>query len=190
MSVRLILASASPRREELLSLLTSDFDVQPAAIDETQQAGESPSMFAERMAREKVAAIGVNGALILGADTVVVSGSEVFGKPRDANDAHRMLTVLADSWHEVMTGVAVLNGSSIDSLVVATRVRFRSLTATEIRNYWQTGEPTDKAGAYGIQGLGGAFVERIEGSYSAVVGLPLAETAQALARAGYRHKLL
>ena len=179
----LILASASPRRRALLEQLDLHFTVAVADIDERARAGEAPADLACRLAREK--ALTVLGhepdATVLASDTIVVRDGEVLGKPADEDDAARMLRLLSGRSHQVMTAVAVLRQDYEDVFLVT----FRPLSDAEIHAYVRSLEPLDKAGAYGIQGLGAAFVERIQGSYSAVVGLPLCETVQALRRAGF-----
>lgn len=183
---RLVLASQSPRRRELLEQLGIPLEVRPAHADEAVLPGEDARAYVLRVAREKARA--VEGALVLAADTAVVLRGEVLGKPRDADDARRMLRALSGTVHEVLTGVCVRRsapalGIELDA-VVSTEVRFAPLSEAEIAWYVRTGEPLDKAGAYAIQGAGGAFVVRVDGSVSNVVGLPLAETADLLRRAG------
>lgn len=183
----LILASASPRRFELLQQIGVRCIRRPVDIPELQQPGEAAQAFVERLAREKaLAGVAVSdaGAVVLGSDTVVVLQGEVMGKPVDKADGIRMLKSLSDNNHQVMTAVAVACGERIRANVVTTEVRFRCLSDAECEAYWETGEPVDKAGGYGIQGLGAVFVADISGSYSAVVGLPLLETAQLLADHG------
>jgi len=184
--MRLILASNSPRRRGFLQQLGLSFEVQAADLDESVRSGEVPTAYVERLAREKAQAVAgkAPGALVLGADTTVVAGEAILGKPVDASDAERMLASLSGREHDVFTGVAVA-GPVVLSQVVRTRVRFRAVSAQEIAWYVRTGEPLDKAGAYAIQGIAGAFVTAIEGSPSSVVGLPLAETVELLRRAGY-----
>lgn len=182
----LVLASQSPRRRELLEQLGIPLVVRPANTDESVRPGEAAGAYVLRVAREKARA--VEGPLVLAADTAVVLRGEVLGKPRDADDARRMLSALAGTVHEVLTAVCVRRsagalGVELDA-VVSTEVRFAPLSAAEIDWYVRTGEPLDKAGAYAIQGAGGAFVLRVDGSVSNVVGLPLAETAELLRRAG------
>ncbi len=183
---QLVLASASPRRRELLAGLGVTFEVSPADVDERVHPGEDARAYVRRVAREKAAkaAQGAAGKRVLAADTSVVLDDEVLGKPSDAEDAKRMLRRLSGRAHWVFTAVA-LDGPSRDELLVETRVHFRELTEGEIAWYVSTGEPLDKAGAYGIQGRAGMFVERIEGSPSNVIGLPLAETVALLERAGH-----
>lgn len=187
----LVLASRSPRRAELLRVLGVDFSIVDIEVDETRLRDEDPENYVRRLACAKASAgriVCADSNAVLAADTCVVLNNEILGKPRDRDDAEQMLRRLAGRWHEVFTGVALQSAAS-EVVCVLTRVLFRELTATEINKYWDTGEPCDKAGAYGIQGLGGALVERIDGSYSNVVGLPLAETLALLNRAGIKHRL-
>jgi len=179
-----ILASASPRRLELLAQLKIDCEVRPAHIDERVGPGESPERYVERMAREKTSAMSVPGRVTLGADTVVVLGDEILGKPSNREEGVTMLSSLSDTWHRVLTSVAATDGDSTESVTVTTDVHFRTVTREEAERYWATGEPQDKAGGYGIQGIGSIFADEIRGSYSAVVGLPLAETERLLERFG------
>ena len=138
-----------------------------------------------RLAAAKAAAIGAEpGQIIIGADTAVVQGEEIFGKPRDVEDALYMLSMLSGRTHQVMTGLAVATVDAVNSILSVTNVQFREIATDEARRYWQSGEPRDKAGAYAIQGRGGMFVEAIMGSYSGVVGLPVFETARLLREAG------
>lgn len=185
MAPRLVLASQSPRRRELLVQIGIPLEVRPAHADESILPGETPHRYVLRVAREKARAVA--GEIVLGADTAVVLGAEVLGKPRDGEDAGRMLRALSGTVHEVLTGVCVRRSEPALELdvVVATKVRFARLSPGEIDWYIATGEPLDKAGAYAIQGSGGAFVLSVEGSVSNVVGLPLAETADLLRRAGF-----
>lgn len=186
----LILGSTSPRRAELLIQLGLTFHRLSPDIDETVHPDETPKAYVERMAREKFEAL-VGGDhidardVLLTADTVVVSGEEILGKPRDETEATEILEKLSGNSHSVFTAVTVGSKEAHNQqFTVETKVHFRRLNYQEIAAYWRTGEPQDKAGAYGIQGMGAVFVERIEGSYSNVVGLPLTETAQALAAFG------
>ena len=182
----LVLASASPRRAELLSQIGLTFITRPVGIDETVRASEPASAYVERLAREKaLAAAGDAGELVIGSDTSVVLSGEILGKPVDAADASATLMRLSGQTHQVMTSVALVRDGVCTACVVTTDVTFRSLSEQEIQAYVATGEPMDKAGSYGIQGLGGIFVKEIRGSYSSVVGLPLQETAALLAQAGY-----
>lgn len=174
----MILASQSPRRADLLRLINPHFEVIPADVDETPFSSEAPDAYVERLAVAKAQAIASRHPtrLVLGADTVVVQDGALLGKPVDEADAVRMLSQLSGREHRVMTGVAVISGQRVRSIVVTTRVVMRVVTEQEMRAYWHTGEPRDKAGGYGIQGLAARFVASIEGSYTNVVGLPLVET--------------
>jgi nucleoside triphosphate pyrophosphatase len=185
MAPRLVLASQSPRRRELLEQLGIALDVRPAHVDEAVHPGEAAGDYVLRIARDKARA--VPGDVVLAADTAVVLRGEVLGKPRDAADARRMLSALSGTTHEVLSGVCVRRTSvRIEaSAVVSSAVRFARLSPAQIAWYVGTGEPLDKAGAYAIQGAGGAFVLGVEGSVSNVVGLPLAEAADLLRRAGF-----
>lgn len=171
----IVLASQSPRRREILQQAGIPFVTRPADVDETQAPGEPPVEFAKRLAREKAEA--VRAALeetVLGADTVVVIDGDALGKPRDAEDAAAMLRRLSGREHEVITGVCVLRGRQAMVDAETTRVRFVRLTEIEIAEYVESGEPMDKAGAYAIQGLASKFIDRVEGCYFNVVGLPVA----------------
>jgi septum formation protein len=168
----LILASRSPRRAELLTAAGIEFSVSAASIDETPRAGESPRDYVLRLAAEKARAI--EGDLVLAADTTVVLCNEIMGKPADAADAARMLRALSGKRHEVLTGVALKRAGKIALDIASTAVWFAPLSEREITDYVASGEPMDKAGAYGIQGLASKFIDRIDGSYSNVVGLPIA----------------
>lgn len=189
MSRFVYLASASPRRRELLAQLGVDCRVVPASLDESRKPGESPARYVRRLAREKAAAsrlaLGDVPEPVIGADTAVVIDDRILGKPKDRDDAESMLLALSGRCHQVITGVALLGPDGSADALSRSRVRFRELSPAEARAYWDTGEPADKAGAYAIQGLGAVFVESIQGSYSGVVGLPLFETAQLLAGFGY-----
>ena len=186
---KLVLASQSPRREALLSQLGYQFICQPANIDESVFYDEPALNYVVRMAIEKAQVIAQAtkpslNCLILGADTCVVNNGEILAKPIDLADCITILKTLSAKKHQVLTAIAVTNGENISHEVIITDVYFKTLTTDEITAYWHTGEPQDKAGAYGIQGIGGQFVRRMEGSYSAVVGLPLYETSQLLAKFG------
>jgi septum formation protein len=172
----LVLASASPRRAELLKSAGFQFSVMAAAIDESARPGESPAQYVRRLAREKALATSVAApaATIVGADTTVVVDQEILGKPTDLREARRMLRLLQGRRHHVYTGVAVWRLGAIRDAVDVTAVDFVPMSAGEIDWYVASGEPMGKAGAYGIQGLASRFVARIEGSYSNVVGLPIA----------------
>jgi len=173
----LVLASASPRRQELLRKAGIAFTVQPAEIDETPLPGESARACAERLARDKALAIARSRPddVVLGADTVVVVDDQILGKPTDGEDAARMLRLLSGRTHEVITGVCVVAPNREVSVgSETTQVTFTELSEDDIREYVATGEPMDKAGAYAIQGIASRWIPRIEGDYSNVVGLPIA----------------
>jgi len=186
----LYLASASPRRRELLAQIAVPCTVVAASLDETPLAGEAPDVYVERLARGKalagLGALADAAACVLGADTAVVLDGRILGKPRDRADGLAMLQALSGRTHEVLTAVAVARDGRCEARVVRSRVTFRPLRPGEADAYWETGEPGDKAGGYGIQGLAAVFVLRVEGSYSSVVGLPLCETAELLADFGIR----
>jgi septum formation protein len=184
---RLVLASASPRRAELLARLGLDPTIRPAHVDESPHPDEPPADLVVRLAATKAAAVvdpDRPDEVVLAADTEVVIDARVLGKPRDREDAATMLRALSGRTHEVITGLAVQRGASARLTQVTTRVTFRALTATEIDWYLATGEPSDKAGGYALQGAGAVLVERIEGSDTNVIGLPLAETVALLREAG------
>ncbi|HEX7361584.1 MAG TPA: Maf family protein [Bryobacteraceae bacterium] len=170
----LILASASPRRHELLLAAGLDHVVRPAEISEERRRGESPLDFVRRMAEEKAGAVPAGPAeIVLGADTIVVAGGEVFGKPVNDEDAARMLRKLSGRDHHVCTGICLLSGRRRIVDIASTKVSFAALTEDEIAEYTRSGEPRDKAGAYAIQGLAAKFIDSIEGSHPNVVGLPV-----------------
>ncbi len=182
--MRIILASKSPRRRELLSLLGCKFDIIDTDADETCDFAASPDAVVEGFAlRKALAAQKLCGteAVIISADTVVCAEGKILGKPEDEVHARKMLRMLSDSYHEVYTGYAILQDRHLVLDHCVTRVKMRYISDEEIQNYIETGEPFDKAGGYGIQERGGAFVERIEGNYHNVVGLPLCEVAVHLA---------
>jgi len=184
---RLILASASPRRRAFLESLGLSCEVRPADADETPQPDERPEAYVARVAALKarlVAQQAGDDAVVLAADTVVTLDGAILGKPVDGVDFAAMMRRLSGRTHQVSTAVTVQRGALQESDRVDTAVTFRALTAREIDWYWATGEPRDKAGGYALQGVGGAFVARIDGSHSGVIGLPLTETLQLLARAG------
>ena len=176
--MRRILASASPRRAELLTAAGFEFDVRPADVDETPLPGEDPMQYALRVARDKAsgsqAQCRESGSVVLSADTVVVANGETLGKPTDSEDARRMLRLLSGGAHDVHTAVVVRRGQAERSGIVTTRVWFQPLDESEISWYVESGEPEGKAGAYAIQGRAARFIERIDGSWSNVVGLPVA----------------
>lgn len=182
----LILASASPRRQELLRNAGIEFVVHPTDIPETPRPGEDPRVCAERLASEKAAAIASQypGRFILGADTIVVMNGEMLGKPADRADAERMLRLLSARRHEVITGVCLIGPGFQDVSSERTIVEFSELSEKEIAFYASTGEPMDKAGGYAIQGIASRWVPRIEGDYSNVVGLPLALVYRLLRKRG------
>lgn len=179
-----ILASASPRRKELLMQLLRDFVCAPTHIDETARPDELPADYVLRLAREKALAAPEQEAVIISADTTVALDQQILGKPESREHARDMLSQLADRTHLVHTGVAVRRGDRLLSQLVSAQVSFAPLSPVLIESYLDTDEPWDKAGAYGIQGRAGSFVRSIDGSYSAVVGLPLLETRELLADFG------
>jgi len=182
----LLLASSSPRRREILSALGLQFLVQKIAVDERALPGENPEQMVLRLAEAKANAPEIGpGDFVIGADTAVVLGGSALGKPADRADALDMLLRLSGRSHCVLTGVALRGPQGVRSELSRTDVRFREISRDEALAYWQSGEPGDKAGAYGIQGLGGMFVENIAGSYSGVVGLPVFETTGLLRQAGF-----
>ena len=183
----LILASASPRRLELMQQVGLFPEVLPADIDESVREGEHASDYVVRMAIEKaslVAARVETGSVVIGADTSVVVDDEVLGKPDDEQHAAAMLSRLSGRQHQVLSAVCVISGQRVASRLSTTQVYFRQVSAVEMVAYWRTGEPLGKAGGYAIQGLGAVFIEHIEGSYSGVMGLPLFETSALLQQAG------
>ncbi|PLX78482.1 MAG: septum formation inhibitor Maf [Desulfuromonas sp.] len=186
MTPDLILASASPRRRELLERIGLTLEVVPSDVDETVVPDETPAVHVERLSRAKASEVAgrtdLEGRFVLGSDTVVVIDNEILGKPEDDDDAMKMLQRLQGRQHEVWSGFAVIDRQTgrIESGAVVTEVTFRHLTRGEIAGYIATGEPDDKAGSYGIQGIGAALVEKIDGSYTSVVGLPLCAVIKAL----------
>ena len=186
----LVLASSSPRRRQLLEMLGLPIIVSPAQVQEVPLPREAPSAYARRLARDKARA--VPGNLVLGADTIVVIDGELLEKPADAEDAFRMLGRLQGHWHEVITSVCLISDGDVHEAQDVTQVQFRPLSDDALRAYVATGEPLDKAGAYGIQGYGAALVERIEGDFFSVMGLPLRLVLELLERAGkpYRFPLV
>jgi septum formation protein len=187
----LCLASASPRRSQLLTQIGVSHVVLATDTDEARVAGESPTAYVRRLAADKARAARARGArgarAVLAADTAVVLGGEIFGKPADAEECVAMLGSLGGRTHEVLTAVALAWDGELHDELSVSRVTLRALGERECRDYWASGEPRDKAGGYAVQGLAAVFVERIEGSYSGVMGLPLFETARLLARAGVPH---
>lgn len=187
--MRVILASASPRRRELLSLLLEEFDCCSADIDETPISDELPEDYVLRMAVEKASAFRNERGVIIGSDTVVVLSGNILQKPASIEDAQGMLSALSGQTHQVMTAVAIMIDAELMTTVSITEVTFATLEMPLIDAYLATDEPWDKAGGYGIQGLAGSFVRRINGSYSSVVGLPLCETRELLEGAGIRTRM-
>ncbi|MGF1733106.1 Maf family protein [Photobacterium kasasachensis] len=178
-ALQLYLASGSPRRKELLAQLGYTFERVVLDVEECHQPGEVPADYVRRLSQEKAQAgvIETDGQTpVLGSDTIVVVDDEILEKPEDFADARRMLTLLSGRQHQVMTAVTLATATRSKTCLVTTNVWFKTLSEQEIEAYWQSGEPQDKAGSYGIQGIGGKFIERIDGSYYAVVGLPLMET--------------
>ena len=187
MKPQIILASASPRRRELLDQINVRYRVEAADIDESPLPDEAPDALVQRLALAKARAIWERSdkALpVLGSDTLGQLDGELLVKPTDFEDARRMLLTMAGRKHEILSGVALCSAAGEQVTLCRSAVWFRTLSEQEIQDYWNSGEPADKAGAYAIQGLGAMFVERMEGSYSAVMGLPLFETAAMLAAAG------
>lgn len=185
-----MLASSSPRRRQLLTMVGIDHDVIHPDIDESCLPGEMPLAHAERLAREKVVTIArrVPEAVVVGADTIVVVDDQILGKPRDEADAAAMLRLLSGRTHEVVTAVAVARGPRMESGVEVVSVTFRDLREDEIRAYIATREPMDKAGAYGIQGYGATIVTRIDGDFFAVMGLSLARMVRLMEALGVHYE--
>ena len=185
------LASASPRRQELLRQLGIAFEAMPSNLLEAPQTGERPENYVLRVARDKVQHVtrqvrerGLAPRPVLGADTEVVLDGEILGKPCDAQQGQAMLRKLAGRTHEVLTGLVLLHQDAEYKAINRSRVTFGPLTDDDIRRYWDSGEPADKAGGYAVQGRAAAFIQRIEGSYSGIMGLPLFELTQLLRQAG------
>lgn len=180
----LFLASASPRRRELLTQIGVPFSLLSVSIDETPQPSEKPEAYVQRLAREKalagLAVLHDGLPCVLGADTTVVLDGRILGKPRDRDDGLAMIEALSGRGHIVMTAVALASRDACEVLLVSSTVRFRPISRVEAEAYWDSGEPRDKAGGYAIQGWGAVFVSELHGSYSGVVGLPLCETTQLL----------
>ncbi|ANB59917.1 Maf family protein [Anoxybacteroides amylolyticum] len=185
---QLILASSSPRRRQLLEMAGLRFDVLVSEIDEQIQSNESPEQIVQTLAVQKAKAVQPTNpnAYIIGADTIVVYNGQILGKPKTTEEAHEMLRALSGKTHDVFTGVAIISPHEETTFVEWTEVTFWELTEEEIAAYIETGEPMDKAGAYGIQGRGALFVKRIVGDYYAVMGLPLAKTVRELAKLGWK----
>jgi len=187
-TVRVVLASQSPRRRELLTLIGIPHEVRPADIDESVHEDERPVPHAERLARAKATAIAAPGAWTIAADTIVVVDGAILGKPGDEAGAHRMLRALSGRAHVVVTAVAVAYAGRIASAVEEVDVTFRTLSDQDIAAYVATGEPMDKAGAYGIQGYGATIVDRIDGDYFAVMGLPVNRMVKLMAEVGVEYR--
>ena len=180
----LILASQSPRRRQILERAGIPFEVRFADVPEQIMAGEAPRDYVLRLSQEKASA--VEGDLVLGADTVVVADEHVLEKPRDAADARRMLHLLRGREHSVLTGVCLRKGMEVQNIAAETRVHFVEMTDAEVDEYVASGEPMDKAGAYAIQGLASKFIDRVNGDYLNVVGLPVSLVYAMLRKAGYQ----
>jgi septum formation protein len=181
----LLLASASPRRKDLMTQMGLEFEVVVTHIDESVNPGEAPATYVERLAVAKAHAGFQPGSIVIGADTTVIIDNEILGKPCGLTEGVAMLQRLSGRGHEVMTGVAAFDGDRLESCVVTSMVYFRPISMSEATRYWHTDEPLDKAGGYGIQGIGGIFAHRLEGSYSAVVGLPVEQTEQLLRKLNF-----
>lgn len=185
---KIILASASPRRKELLKQIGIEHDVIVSDIDESRPCKQSPKLYVESLATMKAKAVAQDlkykkeDILVIGADTIVVLDNEILGKPKDSQDAKNMLGILSGKMHTVYTGVSIVNANNnyIESFVEGTKVYFREMTSKEIDDYVSTKEPLDKAGSYGIQGRGGVFIEKIEGDYFTVMGLPICKLYETL----------
>lgn len=180
----LVLASASPRRAELLSQFGLLFEVKPVDIDETPREKETPTEYVRRLSAEKAQAaprsLPLNSTAVLGSDTAVIIEDKIFGKPKDYQDFCETMMKLSGSEHQVMSAVTLLDSQQQETKISITQVSFRELTRSEIEHYWQTGEPQGKAGGYAIQGMAAGFIREIHGSYSGVMGLPLYETGELL----------
>ncbi|HWP00125.1 MAG TPA: Maf family protein [Methylococcus sp.] len=190
---KLILASTSPRRQELLVQLGIDFDVIAVATEEMPRPGESPVAYVRRAAAQKSAhgqALAPPGSAILAADTEVVLDGEIFGKPESLDHARRMLRRLSGRTHEVLSAVSLRHGAWHREMLSVSRVTFREISPLEIEAYWHSGEPCDKAGGYAIQGKGALFVRHLSGSFSGVMGLPLYETGLLLGELGIEASVL
>ena len=189
MHPRLVLASASPRRRDILRQLGLEPEVRPADVDETMRPGEDPGAHVLRLAREKAERVLQRepGALVLAGDTVVVLDGQVLGKPGDEAEAVAMLESLSGRTHEVLSGIALAGGHGMLDTATRTVVRFRAFDRDTARRYVATGEPMDKAGGYGIQGLGAALVEEVDGDYYSIVGLPVAALMRLFRLAGWRY---
>ncbi len=185
--MNVVLASQSPRRLELLKQIGISPEVHPAHIDETPLSEETPEDYVNRLARNKAEAVAQHypGALVIGSDTSVVIDNQILGKPESPDHFFTMFKRLSGNQHQVMTAVAITDGQQTRSEVVITQVSFYPVNERDMERYWFSGEPQDKAGGYGIQGMGALFVKEIKGSYSAVVGLPIAETGKILEKFGF-----
>jgi len=181
---KLILASASPRRAEILEAVGWEFEKHAAEIDETELPNENPADYVQRLAGEKAAAVAekYKNRLVLGADTIVVIDNKIIGKPKDLADARKMLRMLSGNWHEVLTGIAIIKDKEISIGLQRTRVKFAELSDTEIEFLVQEGKPLDKAGAYAVQAQAALFIEQIEGDYWNVVGLPVSLVYELIAQ--------
>ncbi|MEZ7819021.1 MAG: septum formation protein [Candidatus Azotimanducaceae bacterium] len=173
---QLVLSSSSPRRADLLKQIGLEFSISHPQVDETPMQNEAPDAYVERLALSKSKAGWAEGFVSLGADTIVVHDGKLLGKPDSAAEGIWMLRCLSEQTHQVMTGVALYDGLHFESVVVTSDVSFRAISLEEAQAYWRSGEAKDKAGGYGIQGLGAVFCEKIAGSYTAIVGLPVFET--------------
>ena len=184
--MKFILASSSPRRRELLGSIGADFEVIPSHVPEVHEEGEAPEEYVARLSRDKAGAVAEQhpSRWVIAADTTVLLGDQLLEKPVDAADAARMLETIAGRTHVVYTGVTLQNGEYRDTRVAESEVRMLPLSASDIEWHVQTGEPLDKAGAYAVQGIGAMFIDSIHGSYTNVVGLPLATLFLMLRRAG------
>jgi len=182
--MKVLLASSSPRRRQLLSILLSDFECCSPDIDETERDDELPDRYVERLAVAKATHASAANTLVIAADTCVALDGVILGKPATREHARTMLLSLSGRWHQVYTGLALLSPKKRHSCVIRTEVLFADLSPSLVEAYLETGEADDKAGAYGIQGAGGSFVDSLHGSYSSVVGLPLSQTRSALEQWG------
>lgn len=176
----IILASKSPRRKELLSIITTDFKIKTADVDETLPENIAPDRAVEYLSKIKAEPFADKNDIVIGADTIVAADGKILGKPKDKDDAYSMLKMLSGKEHSVFTGVTVIKNNKAQTFSVETKVKFFALTDDEINAYIKTGEPFDKAGAYGIQGKGSLLVEKINGDYFNVVGLPVSRLAKIL----------
>ncbi len=187
---KLILASASPRRAEILTAVGWEFEKHTADIDETKLPNEKPADYVQRLAKEKATAVAekYENLLVLGADTIVVIENQIVGKPKDLADARKMLRMLSGNWHEVLTGVAIVKDEKISIGLQRTRVKFAELSKAEIEFLIERGEPLDKAGAYAVQAQAALFIEQIKGDYWNVVGLPVSLVYELVAQINAKKK--